>query len=85
MPMVKMFVDYGADINISNCFGDNLLQVFLNTPYSPSMGKLVQFLLDDCHAGFLLIKNRDGKTAWDVVMERFIHFTSPSSNKNEDK
>jgi ankyrin repeat protein len=70
VPMVQILVDYGANINIQNSKGNTILHDILSYPYLSitGRGKFFQFLLHDCRADFLTVKNHRGQTAWDTAM-----------------
>jgi Ankyrin repeats (3 copies) len=62
VPIIYMLLKHGADINIQNSDGDTVLHTILGDNHN-----FVQFLLHGCHADYLLIKKKDGETAWDVA------------------
>jgi ankyrin repeat protein len=67
--IVNMLVEYGADINIPDRYGNTILQTVLMAQPNQNRGEIVQFLLDDCNADFLTLKNHNGKTAWDISFQ----------------
>jgi ankyrin repeat protein len=68
-PIINLLLQYGADINIPNSDGNTVLHSVLLTRHSPNRDQFVRFLLDDCQANFLVLKNNNGKTAWDIGLE----------------
>jgi ankyrin repeat protein len=67
MLIVNMLLLYGADINSQDSTGNTVLHVILLNENISSKEAIVQFLLEDCHANFLCIKNNDGRTPWELV------------------
>jgi hypothetical protein len=68
-----MLLQQGADINSQDCHGYTVLSKILCTQQqcsSDTKKNNAQFLLDDCHANFLTIKNMFGKTGWDYPKDK---------------
>jgi Ankyrin repeat len=66
--IVKMLVNYGADINILNGHGNTVLHTILyNNMMQPHKFHQfnVQGLIEDCHADFLVIRVRYRMTPWE--------------------
>jgi ankyrin repeat protein len=73
IPIVKMLIQYGADINSRDSDGNTGLHtVLLEKDYYNIKYKdpIVQFFLDDCHADYITIKNKDGQTVWDIARKQ---------------
>jgi hypothetical protein len=73
-----MLLEYGADINSQDCDGDTLLHI-VGEDNDSHAGlytmqhdvRNVKFLLDNCHADYLSIRNKDGETSWDIGYRRY--------------
>jgi ankyrin repeat protein len=69
IPVVNILLQYGTDINSQDSSGNTLLQdCLLRTSRHMNSHKYIPFLINDCHADFLTIQNKNGKTAWDISM-----------------
>jgi ankyrin repeat protein len=66
IPIAKMLVKYGATINSQDDYGNTILHIIVSYRYELNRGKIAQFLVNDCQADFLTIKNKKGKTVWDI-------------------
>jgi Ankyrin repeats (many copies) len=81
IPIVKLLLQYDANINIQDGEGNTILHQVVSMGDHRSE-QIVQFLLDDCHADYLTIKNIYGQTAWDIKM---MHLNSKDNTSSMNK
>jgi ankyrin repeat protein len=64
--ILKLFLDNGANLNCQDGNGNTILHAVLLEVLPNHNDQIVQFLIDDCHADYQNIKNKNQQTAWDI-------------------
>jgi ankyrin repeat protein len=66
IPIVKLLLQYNANVNAQDSKGSTILHQFVSGSRDDRRETIVKFLLEDCNADYLTIRNNNGQTAWDM-------------------
>jgi ankyrin repeat protein len=82
IPVAQLLLQYDADINIQDSIGNTILHDLVRSYKNDELNEtILRFILDDCHADYLMIRNNDGNTAWDYGrIQKKKHYHSFSKN-----
>jgi Ankyrin repeats (many copies) len=70
--IAQKLLQYGADINCQDWEGNTILHYVVSYQRNHNIN-VMRFLLYDCHADYLTVKNRAGRTVWEIECGDYIN------------